>query len=291
MARGSHPRALAGRRQRGSSSNWLITVRSDQVQMPDNQHAERVVVTHPGAVAVLALDEARPGADDPPVPAPGRLGSCGRSRPGCATSPARPLRRHRPARAARGDRLRRQRVARRSSTPTPRPGSPTSGSGSSWPAAWPAPDRGYQRERRGEVPATDWVPLAEAVRLALAGKLHNGATIQRRARWVYRQLGRILRAAARRTRRRACRSCVTRTRPASSARPVARRARIGELMKVGGSRGGQEQRVPGGDHPGGRARARPCRARGLRRGGRRRGLLAARRRVRRGRRDDPALGR
>ena len=40
--------------------------------------------------------------------------------------------------------------------------------------------------------------------------------------------------------------------------------------------------------PGGRARARPRRARGLRRGRRRRGLLAARRGVRRRRRDDPA---
>jgi 8-oxo-dGDP phosphatase len=36
---------------------WLITVRSDKVRLPDNQMAEREVVTHPGAVAVLALDE------------------------------------------------------------------------------------------------------------------------------------------------------------------------------------------------------------------------------------------
>ena len=36
---------------------WLITVRSDKVRIPDNQMAEREVVTHPGAVAVLALDE------------------------------------------------------------------------------------------------------------------------------------------------------------------------------------------------------------------------------------------
>jgi 8-oxo-dGDP phosphatase len=35
----------------------LITVRSDKVRMPDNQMAEREVVLHPGAVAVLALDE------------------------------------------------------------------------------------------------------------------------------------------------------------------------------------------------------------------------------------------
>jgi ADP-ribose pyrophosphatase len=35
----------------------LITVRADKVRMPDNQVAEREVVLHPGAVAVLALDE------------------------------------------------------------------------------------------------------------------------------------------------------------------------------------------------------------------------------------------
>ncbi len=36
----------------------LITVRSDKVRMPDNHVAERDVVEHPGAVAVLALDDA-----------------------------------------------------------------------------------------------------------------------------------------------------------------------------------------------------------------------------------------
>lgn len=39
-------------------SGRLITVRSDKVRMPDNHLAEREVVVHPGAVAVLALDEA-----------------------------------------------------------------------------------------------------------------------------------------------------------------------------------------------------------------------------------------
>ena len=36
----------------------LVTVRSDKVRTPDNQLAERDVVLHPGAVAVLALDDA-----------------------------------------------------------------------------------------------------------------------------------------------------------------------------------------------------------------------------------------
>ena len=39
--------------------NWLITVRTDRVRMPDRTYAERTVVTHPGAVAVLALDDAQ----------------------------------------------------------------------------------------------------------------------------------------------------------------------------------------------------------------------------------------
>lgn len=36
----------------------LVTVRTDKVRMPGNQLAERDVVVHPGAVAVLALDDA-----------------------------------------------------------------------------------------------------------------------------------------------------------------------------------------------------------------------------------------
>jgi 8-oxo-dGDP phosphatase len=39
-------------------STRIISVRSDKVQMPDHHFAERTVVTHPGAVAVLAIDDA-----------------------------------------------------------------------------------------------------------------------------------------------------------------------------------------------------------------------------------------
>jgi 8-oxo-dGTP pyrophosphatase MutT (NUDIX family) len=35
----------------------IVTVRRDSVQMPDGQEADRDVVEHPGAVAVLAVDE------------------------------------------------------------------------------------------------------------------------------------------------------------------------------------------------------------------------------------------
>jgi ADP-ribose pyrophosphatase len=37
----------------------LVTVRTDKVRMPGNELAERDVVIHPGAVAVLALDDAQ----------------------------------------------------------------------------------------------------------------------------------------------------------------------------------------------------------------------------------------
>ena len=38
--------------------NWLIGVRNDEVRMPAGRVAQRSVVTHPGAVSVLALDDA-----------------------------------------------------------------------------------------------------------------------------------------------------------------------------------------------------------------------------------------
>ena len=38
--------------------NWLIGVRNDKVRMPGGHVAERSIVTHPGAVAILALDDA-----------------------------------------------------------------------------------------------------------------------------------------------------------------------------------------------------------------------------------------
>ena len=36
----------------------IVTLRSDQVRMPDHEVAERQVVEHPGAVAIVALDQA-----------------------------------------------------------------------------------------------------------------------------------------------------------------------------------------------------------------------------------------
>jgi len=38
-------------------ANWLLTVRVDSVRMSDEHYAKRTVVTHPGAVVVLALND------------------------------------------------------------------------------------------------------------------------------------------------------------------------------------------------------------------------------------------
>jgi 8-oxo-dGTP pyrophosphatase MutT (NUDIX family) len=155
---------------------WLITVRSDRVQMPDNQSAERTVVTHPGAVAILALDDAdrvlmirqyrhpvgyllweipaglRDVAGEPLVATARRelLEETGyRARQWHAlvdtfTSPGFSSERVRIF-LARG--------------------------------LQSAGDTGYEREHEEKFLTTGWVPLAEAARLALAGKLHNGETV------------------------------------------------------------------------------------------------------------------
>jgi 8-oxo-dGDP phosphatase len=156
--------------------HWLITVRTDQVQMPDNQSAERTVVTHPGAVAVLALDETdqvlmirqyrhpagyllweipaglRDVAGEPLVETARRelleeTGYQARewhvlvdtfTSPGFSNERIRIF-------LARGIEQ--------------------------------AGETGYEREHEEKFLTTEWVPLAEAVALALAGKLHNGQSI------------------------------------------------------------------------------------------------------------------
>jgi 8-oxo-dGTP pyrophosphatase MutT (NUDIX family) len=156
--------------------HWLISVRADKVQMPDRNYAERTVVSHPGAVAVLALDEAsrvllirqyRPpvgyqlweipaglrDVDGEPLLATAQRELCEETgyqarewnvlldtftSPGFTTERIRIF-------LARG-------VDR-------------------------ADDSGYVRRDEEKFLVTRWVPLAETVRLALAGKLHNGQTI------------------------------------------------------------------------------------------------------------------
>jgi ADP-ribose pyrophosphatase len=144
--------------------------------MPDDQVAQRSVVTHPGAVAVLALDDAdrvlmirqyrhpvgrllweipaglRDTDGESPLQTAQRelfeeTGYRARewqtlvdyfSSPGFSTERVRIF-------LARGLK--------------PADGSP------------------HQRQHEEKFIVTEWVPLAEAVRLALDGKLHNGATV------------------------------------------------------------------------------------------------------------------
>ena len=154
----------------------LIAVRTDKVRMPDNHLAEREVVIHPGAVGVLALDDADrilmirqyrhpvgrllweipAGLRDVEGEAPWvtaqrelaeEAGYRARdwhtlvdyfSSPGYTTERLRVF-------LARG-------IER-------------------------AEDSGYVREAEEKYIVADWVPLAEAIRLALAGKLHSGPAI------------------------------------------------------------------------------------------------------------------
>lgn len=156
--------------------NWLVTVRTEKVRMPDNQSAERTIVTHPGAVAVLALDDA------------GRVLMIRQYR-----HPVRRLLWEIPAglRDAEGETL--LRTARRELMEE------TGYRAREWHTLVDyfsspgfsterlriflargleqAGDSGYERQHEEKFLVSDWLPLPEAVQLALAGKLHNGATV------------------------------------------------------------------------------------------------------------------
>ena len=159
--------------------HWLLAVRSDKVQMPDKHFAERTVVSHPGAVAVLALDDAdrvlmirqyrhpvgyqlweipaglRDAAGEPPLETARRelfeeTGYRARdwhvlidyfTSPGYSTERLRIY-------LARGV----EQVA-------------------------DDPDHPYVRHDEEKYLIQKWVPLADAVRLAFAGSLHNSAAI------------------------------------------------------------------------------------------------------------------
>ena len=157
-------------------SNWLITVRTDKVQMPDGSHADRTVVTHIGAVAILALDE--------------------QDRVLMIRQYRHPVARQLweiPAglRDVTGEAL--VDTARRELLEE------TGHAAREWHAlvdSYASPgitseririflarglepaDSGYQREGEEKFLRTAWVPLADAVAAALAGKLHNGAAVQ-----------------------------------------------------------------------------------------------------------------
>lgn len=156
--------------------NWLISVRSDEVRLPDDHHAERTVVTHPGAVAVLALDDAQRvlmirqyrhpvGRELWEIPA-GLRDADGESP---LQTAQRELLEETGYRAARWHTL----LDYFSS-----PGYSTEririflARGLEGPAG-----SGPAREHEEKFIVADWVPLAEAAQLALAGKLHNGPAV------------------------------------------------------------------------------------------------------------------
>jgi ADP-ribose pyrophosphatase len=156
--------------------HWLISVRSDKVQMPDKNYAERTVVSHPGAVAVLALDEASRvlmirqyrhpvGYQLWEIPAGLRDVD---GEPLLATAQRELL-------EETGYRAREWQVLLDTFTS---PGFTTErvrlflARG-----VEPATGTGYQRHDEEKFLVIKWVPLAETVRLALAGKLHNNETI------------------------------------------------------------------------------------------------------------------
>jgi 8-oxo-dGDP phosphatase len=156
--------------------NRLIAVRTDKVRMPDDQTAERSVVTHPGAVAILALDDAdrvlmirqyrHPvGRLLWEIPA-GLRDSDGES----------------PLQTARRELLEETGYrAREWHTLVDYFSSP--GFSTERLRIFLArglefvEENGYKRQHEEKFIVTEWVPLATAVRLALDGKLHNGPAV------------------------------------------------------------------------------------------------------------------
>ncbi len=156
--------------------NWLITVRTDKVQMPDSSHAERTVVSHIGAVAVLALDEQD------------RVLMIHQYRHPVARQlweiPAglRDVTGEALVDTARRELIEETGYAAREwhalVDSYASPGIITERIRIFLARGIEAAQSDYQREGEEKFLRTAWVPLAEAVQAALAGKLHNGATIQ-----------------------------------------------------------------------------------------------------------------
>lgn len=156
--------------------DWLITVRTDKVRMPDNNYAERTVVTHPGAVAVLALDDAQRvlmirqyrhpvGRQLWEIPA-GLRDADGES----------------PLRTAQRELLEETGYTARDWHTLvdyfTSPGFTTERMRIFLARGLEkTDDDGREREAEEKFIVADWLPLEEAMRLVLAGKLHNSAAI------------------------------------------------------------------------------------------------------------------
>jgi 8-oxo-dGTP pyrophosphatase MutT (NUDIX family) len=154
----------------------LISVRTDQVRFPDGHSAERTVVTHPGAVAVVAMDDGDQvlmirqyrhpvGRLLWEIPA-GLRDADGES---LLENAKRELLEETGYRAREWHTLvdyftspgftdERLRIFLARGTEY-------------------VPDVGYERQDEEKYLVTDWVPVAEALRMALAGKLHNSAAV------------------------------------------------------------------------------------------------------------------
>ena len=154
----------------------LLRVRRDTVRMPDGAVAARELVEHPGAVAILALDEAERvllirqyrhpvGRELWEIPA-GLRDVSGE---------------------ALVDTARRELLEETGHTAREwhalvdsfaSPGISSERIRIFLARGLAAAESGYERQGEEKFLRTAWVPLAEAVQAALAGNLHNGATIQ-----------------------------------------------------------------------------------------------------------------
>ena len=156
--------------------NWLINVRTDKVRMPDGQHAPRTVVGHIGAVAVLALD-----SRDRVLMIRQYRHPVGRQ---LWEIPAglRDVTGEALADTARRELLEETGHAAREwhalVDSYASPGITTERIRIFLARGVEAAESDYVRAGEEKFLRTEWVPLAEAVQAALAGKLHNGATIQ-----------------------------------------------------------------------------------------------------------------
>ncbi len=156
--------------------NWLISVRTDKVRLPDGHQVARTVVGHIGAVAVLALDDRdrvlmirqyrHPvGRQLWEIPA-GLRDVTGES---LADTARRELLEETGHAAREWHAL----VDSYAS-----PGITSERIRIFLARGVEAAQSDYEREGEEKFLRTAWFPLAEAVQAALAGKLHNGATIQ-----------------------------------------------------------------------------------------------------------------
>lgn len=186
--RASEPAAAGGQRFEDAPDNWpvessavafknrLITVRNDQVRMPGDHVAERSVVIHPGAVAVLALDgEGRALVIRQYRHPVGRL--LWELPAGLRDHVGEPL-----VEAAKRELLEETGYTARTwhtlvdSLSSPGFTTERVRVFLARDLAW-ATDNDYVREHEEALIVTDWLPLPDGVRAVLSGKLHNGHTI------------------------------------------------------------------------------------------------------------------